>query len=196
MGTGMALPWPLLAGRSLATDHIVEDMQLGLDLAEAGSAPQFCPQAVVTSRFPIQREARQVQRTRWEHGHMALILARAPGLIAQAWHKRRPELLAMAADLCVPPLASLVLSQCVLFLLALALAAAHGPRLALWLCSAGLAAVVAGVMIAWSGYGRHIVSLPELLGAPWYVLAKLPMIWRMLTRRQTRWIRTERDDPG
>jgi hypothetical protein len=42
MGTGMAFVWPQLAGAPLASGHLVEDMQLGLDLAAAGAPPRFC----------------------------------------------------------------------------------------------------------------------------------------------------------
>ena len=38
MGTGMAFPWGLLRDAPLASGHLVEDMQLGIDLAMAGAA--------------------------------------------------------------------------------------------------------------------------------------------------------------
>ena len=51
-GTGMAFPWPLLRDAVLADGNIVEDMQLGLDLAAAGRPPRFCPEAGCAVSFP------------------------------------------------------------------------------------------------------------------------------------------------
>src|SRR5262249_52158688 len=52
MGTGMAFPWKLIHSVSLASDALVEDIKLGLELAQIGSPPLFCPFACVTSGFP------------------------------------------------------------------------------------------------------------------------------------------------
>jgi hypothetical protein len=49
-------------------------------------------------------------------------------------------------------------------------------------------------MLAWSRYGRGVVSLAELLGAPLYMLGKLPLYARLFRSRQVEWIRTKRDD--
>ena len=65
MGTGMAFPWPVIEAAPLASGHIVEDMCLGLDLAEAGTPPVFCPDALVTSTFASKADGLAVQRTRW-----------------------------------------------------------------------------------------------------------------------------------
>ena len=53
MGTGMAFPWELIRSADLAHGSIVEDVKLGLDLAQAGSPPLFCPSAEVKSHFPL-----------------------------------------------------------------------------------------------------------------------------------------------
>ncbi len=84
MGTGMAFPWPVVARTDLATGHIVEDMKLGVDLASKGLAPLYCPEAEVVSYFPDSSQGFKTQRTRWEHGHLGLILAEAPNLFAKA----------------------------------------------------------------------------------------------------------------
>src|SRR5438105_4024860 len=46
MGSGMAFPWTLIRSVELSSGHIVEDLRLGLDLANSGCAPIFCPSAV------------------------------------------------------------------------------------------------------------------------------------------------------
>src|SRR5438309_700635 len=69
-GTGMALPWQLAKQLKLAGGNVVEDMQLGIDLAVAGKPALFLPEARVDSPLPMQRAAARTQRTRWEHGHL------------------------------------------------------------------------------------------------------------------------------
>jgi hypothetical protein len=55
----MALPFDLVNTADLASGSIVEDLKLGLDLALAGSAPMFCPSALVTSEFARQQLLRE-----------------------------------------------------------------------------------------------------------------------------------------
>src|SRR5205085_5481634 len=65
-GTGMAFPWAVLRGASLATGNIVEDMRLGIDLAAAGHPPRLCAEAHVRSALPAGGRAAVAQRRRWE----------------------------------------------------------------------------------------------------------------------------------
>src|SRR5271168_4716837 len=75
MGTGMAFPWELIAPVNLATDALVEDSKLGLELAAAGHSPMFRPAAVGASEFPVTNEGSGTQQLRWEQGHLGLIAA-------------------------------------------------------------------------------------------------------------------------
>ena len=196
MGTGMAFPWPMLRDAPLATGHLVEDMQLGLDLARAGALPLFCPAAGVSSVFPLDRAAQRTQRTRWEHGHLTTLLGVGPRLFALGLFRGRPGAMAMALDLMVPPLAALVL-----LLVALA-----GVDATWWLwagdpapfavAATAFVAVGVAVVIAWRREGRRLLGLGELFGLPLYVARKLPMYLRLLGRRQVEWVRTKRDGAG
>jgi len=107
MGTGMAFPWPIAQGMDLANGHLVEDMKLGADLALAGTPPLFCPSARVTSEFPAAIAAQQSQRKRWEHGHLSVLLSLGPKLLWRGLRLGNVEVVAMALDLLVPPLALL-----------------------------------------------------------------------------------------
>ncbi|HEY9601742.1 MAG TPA: glycosyltransferase family 2 protein, partial [Allocoleopsis sp.] len=69
-GTGMAFPWSLIGEASLASDNIVEDKLLGLELTLAGHPPAFCEEALVTGCLPQEEQAAKTQRTRWAHGHL------------------------------------------------------------------------------------------------------------------------------
>ena len=194
MGTGMAFPWPILRDAPLASGHIVEDLRLGLDLAAAGAAPLFCPRALVTSWFPVHAEGVADQRERWERGHVGVIVGEGPRALWRALVRRRPALAALALDLSVPPLALLVVLLCGEALAAALIVAAGGSPTPLRIALAALALVVVATLFAWVGFGRRIVSLAELVGAPLYVLAKLPLYARFLRRDKSGWVRARRDE--
>jgi cellulose synthase/poly-beta-1,6-N-acetylglucosamine synthase-like glycosyltransferase len=192
-GTGMAFPWACLNRASLATGHLVEDMKLGLDLARAGSAPLLCPEALVTSKFPTSAEGIKGQRTRWEHGHLGVILSDAPSLFVEGVRARSADLLVLALDLCVPPTALLALSVAAVWsacAILFYLTAAEWP-----LALASLAALLmaASVLMSWSRYGRHIMTLGTLLLSVVYPLRKIPLYLRFLVARQVTWVRSKRD---
>ena len=194
MGTGMAFPWNQIRAAPLASGHIVEDMQLGLHLAGEGWPPVFCASALVTSAFPIGAEALTAQRTRWEHGHLGLIASHAPRLLWRSLMRGEARTAAMVLDLCVPPLAALLLMSLAVWSLAAVLLAMGGAVLPLALSTFLLAMLCLAVMLAWWRFGRQIVSLRELLAAPAYALAKLPIYAKLLTKRQAEWVRTKRND--
>lgn len=192
MGTGMAFPWSQLREAPLASSNLVEDMQLGIDLLIAGHPPVFCPEVEVVSRLPQEHGAFVSQRRRWEHGHLQTALSGAPRLLAAAFRQRRPSLLATALDLCVPPLALLV----VLWAVALTGAVAGGAVGASWLPAALLAGgggmMGLCVLLGWLKYCRREVPWFVFLLVPLYILRKLPIYFGLLHHRQRDWVRTER----
>jgi cellulose synthase/poly-beta-1,6-N-acetylglucosamine synthase-like glycosyltransferase len=193
MGTGMAFPWSAIRSAPLASGHIVEDLQLGIDLAAAGAPPCFCPHALVTSMFPSRADGIESQRTRWEQGHLGVIAQVGPRLIASALRKGDGSLVAMALDLCVPPLATLALVVFTLIVVS-ALLALTGAQTPLFVAATLAVMMVTVVFLAWVGFGRRSVSLSEMLLAPLYAASKVPMYLRMLRTRQLEWVRTRRDD--
>jgi cellulose synthase/poly-beta-1,6-N-acetylglucosamine synthase-like glycosyltransferase len=193
MGTGMAFPWRSLAAATLATGHIVEDLKLGLDLARAGAPPLFCPEAIVSSDFPTSARGIQTQRTRWEHGHLSVILSEAPLLFLDSLKNRDFNLFAMALDLCVPPLALLVLAVGVLWTISAIdyfLAGAVFPLAATTIAAMQIAA---SVFLSWAAYGRQILSGSDLLLGFMYPLRKIPVYFRFVVARQMEWVRSKRD---
>ena len=193
MGSGMAFPWKTIQDARLATGHIVEDMKLGMDLALAGTAPMFCPHALVHSHFPASKEGTHSQRTRWEHGHLSMITSTAPAIMWAAVRRGSPGLFAFGLDLLVPPLALLVLLVCGLTGLSLLLAALGGPVVPLALGLLEAAALGAAVLMSWWRYGRTVLSTRELTLAAFYVMAKIPLYFRFLFQRQVAWVRSKRD---
>ena len=169
-------------------------MQLGLDLAAAGSPPSYCAAARVTSGFPAQASASVAQRTRWEHGHLAMIASRGLPMLWSGVVSGNMALVGMALDLCVPPLAALVLSLLGVAVASAVLAAIGGSAPPLVLALVELVVLALAVAAAWVQVGRRSVSLAELALAPIYALAKIPIYVRLFTARQLRWVRTGRDD--
>ena len=193
MGTGLAMPWPLLESVPFVSDNLVEDMQWGIDLALAGYWPLFCPEARVTSALPMQDRAFVSQRRRWEHGHLRTIIAQVPLLLARSLWRRDFRLFCLAWDLSIPPLALLA----VLWSAAIILSLAAGLAGASWWPAAILS--VGGIITtlafcsAWFVHCRRQIPLSALLTAPLYILRKLPIYISFIMRPQSSWVRTERD---
>src|SRR6185369_13158246 len=190
---GMAFPWPAISTAALASGHIVEDLKLGVDLARAGSPTLFCPEARVTSHFPSTLEGIASQRTRWEHGHLDVILRTAPRLFLAALRRRDHNLLGLAFDLCVPPLALLTLLTLTVFACSTIFYSVTMLVLPLWLSAASLVMLGSSVLLAWGSYGRQVISLASLAYAPFYALWKIPLYLKFLVSRQAEWIRSRRD---
>lgn len=196
MGTGMAFPWNLISTAQLASSNIVEDVQLGVDLAISGSAPMFCEQAVVRSWFANSESALEGQHRRWELGHLSTLRSQVPRLLSAAVRDRRPQLAAIAWDLSVPPLALLVVLQTLAVALTAATWSLVGAATGLMISLLGVSLLIAVIVIAWQQLGYRVISLGQMLGIPGYILGKLPMYLRLLAgRREVRWERTERDKP-
>jgi len=193
MGTGMAFPWQIIREATLATGHIVEDLKLGLDLARGGAAPLFCPEALVSSYFPTSAQGVRTQRTRWEHGHLGVILSEAPGLILGSLKSRSLDQLTLALDLCVPPLALLMLATAAVWILSAALYFLSGVVTPL--AAATLAALLMGasVFLAWVTYGRETISFADLMRGFLYPLRKISVYVGFLFSRQVAWVRSKRD---
>jgi len=191
-GTGMAFPWPIIATASLADGNIVEDMNLGINLAIDGHPAILCSEARVTSRMPERPEAAAGQRKRWEHGHLHTLLNQVPRLTKHSVLKKKPSLAVMALDLSVPPLALLSLLLALAFggcMLATFKGLSHYPAL---ICGASIASLAACIAAAWFKFARRTIPVNSLLMIPLYVAWKIPIYLSFGIRRQETWVRTER----
>jgi cellulose synthase/poly-beta-1,6-N-acetylglucosamine synthase-like glycosyltransferase len=193
MGSGMAFPWECIRSAQLATGHIVEDVKLGLDLARKGRAAHFCPDVLITSYFPQTVEGIRSQRTRWEHGHLGLILSDAPRLLLSGLTRIDIGSMALALDLMVPPLALLVMLIVLNAVLDGGFVILCGQAAPFKLASASVVLVGLSVVLSWNRYGRNIISLYTLASAPVYALRKVPIYIGFLLSRQLDWVRSKRD---
>ena len=194
MGTGMAFEWSMLQGARLATGEIVEDLVLGIEMAQRGQAPLFEPAARVSSTFAVNDEAQRDQRQRWEHGHLSAIAQHGPRLLLRGLATRSRMQVGMALDLFVPPLAVLCLLLVGFVVGALGLWWLD-PRfwLAFVLGTIALAATTLAVVLAWYRFGRAVASAGQLLFAPLYALSKLGSYAQLAIGRRSAWVRAKRN---
>ena len=195
-GSGMAFPWSLMERVSLAGSKTTDDMQLTVDLALAGSTPIFCEEALVIGRLMKDKDA-ESQRSRWEHGHLEMILVEVPRLLKAFLKTGNFAALGLALDIFIPPLSLLVITW-------------TGSAIAVWLgiillgisivpgIVIGIAGVflLAAVLFAWIGFGRSDLSLRSLMVIPFYILSKIPIYLKFIVKPQSRWLKTERDLPS
>lgn len=193
MGTGMAFPWEIISQASLASGHLVEDLKLGIDLTRAGKPPLFCPEALVTSVFPDSAEGTHTQRTRWEHGHLGMIVSETPGLLVEAVVRRNAALLALILDMSVPPLALLLLAVFALSGSGVLIFALGKAAMPLMLAGTALLLMGSAVLVAWWRFGRHVLALKDLAYAPIYALRKIPLYLKFVIGKKVEWVRTKRD---
>jgi cellulose synthase/poly-beta-1,6-N-acetylglucosamine synthase-like glycosyltransferase len=194
MGTGMAFPWKLIQQAEIASGHIVEDLKLGLDFASLKLAPKFCPEVCVTSMFPIHNDGVKSQRTRWEHGHLGMIVKDGPRLIWHGIKSANLGMLALALDMCVPPLALLTLLTLALTMLAL-LGMAVTQEVMPWVTAVMILVMLGvSVLLAWAKFGRQILAFSSLIYAPIYAMLKVPVYLKFMVKRQVEWVRSRRDE--
>ena len=193
MGTGMAIPWQLIATARLATGHITEDMKLGVDMALRGHPTQFFKDAQVSSLFPTDPAVARAQKSRWEHGHLRTLTEELPRLLLAVLRTGRMPLFVLALDLLIPPLALYFLMLAVMVPLGLAAGL-------LWPGAQELAMVMSGTVmaftwaigLAWWRYGKDLLSLRELVSTPLYALWKIPVYVAYVVRKRSGWVRTQR----
>jgi cellulose synthase/poly-beta-1,6-N-acetylglucosamine synthase-like glycosyltransferase len=189
----MTFPWSVFANAPLASYHLVEDLQLGLDLSVMGHPPLFCPEATVTSELPQAEHAQASQRRRWEHGHLHT-MARAPGLAMAALRRGSLAALFLVLDMVVPPLSLLVF----LIGIQVVLAGAGVWFFELWsgwlvASATGFGLLFAMVLAAWARFARDVLPARILMAVPLFLLLKIPVYIRFVLRRQKAWVKTDRD---
>jgi cellulose synthase/poly-beta-1,6-N-acetylglucosamine synthase-like glycosyltransferase len=194
MGTGMALPWQLIESSNLATGHIAEDMKLGIELTLKGKPPRFLSSVYITSPFVEDSSVAKAQKSRWEHGHMAVMAEELPQLLWQAIQKRQAALIVLAMDLMIPPIALyFILLSSLLLLSSLGAWFFHPLKPMAWVAASGFCTLSLSILIGWWFFGRHLLSVRELLTTPLYALWKLPVYIAFFMKKRSGWKRTDRD---
>jgi len=189
----MAFPWDVISKANLDTGEIVEDLALGLELAAAGKAPIFFPDALVTSQFPVSREGQQTQRARWETGHVRMIWRRTPRLLLLGILRGNRDLIVLAADASIPPLTLLCLSIGVTLPTACILAVLGGSLLPLGISLAAAGALTLSVGLAARQLPRNTRSINVLGLIVGYAASKFAIYAGAVTGKRIEWVRSKRD---
>ena len=151
------------------------------------------PRSQVMGRL-MRAEDAYSQRTRWEHGHLRMILTQVPRLLKATLIQRRFDLLILAFDMAIPPLSLFVLLWLGLVFVNLGmLSFGVGHPLSLMLSLLAGVPIILGVWTAWHRFGRSLLPSQNWKEIPSYLLWKAPIYLKFMTRPQTRWLKTERD---
>jgi len=134
-----------------------------------------------------------MQRTRWEHGHMGMIVSEGLPLLWQGMRQKNRALFALALDMCVPPLALLTLLSCALFAVTAMNFLIFAYAAPLVLASVLLAALTLAILLSWQRFGQQLLSLKDLFSALAYACWKLPLYMKFFVNRQLEWVRARRD---
>lgn len=191
-GSGSAYPFALIRNAPHGEGSIAEDYQLTVDLLVSGYPTVFVPEARIDGCLPVRVLTAQKQRRRWEHGHLYLSFRTAPRLLWAGLMGLDRNRVALGLELFVPPLAYLGL----FWLFATLMAAASGPFVGAtplyWLLGSALM-FISALLVSWFKFAGVDATLAALVSAPAYVVWKLPIYRDFFVRRETRWMKTERD---
>ncbi len=191
-GSGMAFPWSVINRVSLAGGITTDDIKLTVDMALIGILPIYCEEALVIGRLMKNREA-QSQRTRWEHGHLQMILVEVPRLLKACFKQRRLALLILALDIAVPPMSLLVMLWIIMTTIStttITFGTSSSLGLMLGVTGSGL---LITLLLIWGKFGREALSLKDLIAIPFYIISKIVIYFKFLINPQILWLKTERD---
>jgi cellulose synthase/poly-beta-1,6-N-acetylglucosamine synthase-like glycosyltransferase len=192
-GNGMAFSTDLVREVPHAAYSIVEDLEYGLRLGEAGHRVHYVGEAEVRGEMPASEQASRSQRRRWEGGRLAIARRHGFRLLWLGIRRRDPVVVDLAIDLFVPPLTYLIAAAGLGTLLAAAAVAWHlvsAPVLAPVLTTDLFLAVYVGRGWRLSGVGWR--GLWDLLFAPAYMVWKLGLWLHRPATHSDDWVRTAR----
>jgi 1,2-diacylglycerol 3-beta-glucosyltransferase len=191
-GNGMCFTSRLLEQVPHDAYSIVEDVEYGIKIGEAGHRVHYAAEAHVYGEMVSSAAASSSQRRRWEGGRSALAGSRGWPLIAEAIARRSWVLLDLAFDVLVPPLSTLVVWNVAGLTYALVVRYVFGQPVSAAIWIANLGAISAYVLRGWSLSGTGVRGLVDLGAAPFYVAWKVWLRVREADKPST-WVRTARE---
>ncbi|MBI1392121.1 MAG: glycosyltransferase [Alphaproteobacteria bacterium] len=191
-GAGTAIPWRIAGTLELGAGEIVEDLALSIVLAGQCEGPILIEEAVVSSDFPSDGRAADIQHARWEHGSLRIAFRRAPGLVFRGLASGNRQMAFLGVDIAAPPLT--ILFAMLAILLAIGTLLAIVGEVAVAFASAiGLAMLAIAVFAGWLVDGRRILPL-SLAPAVFGYIASKSGVYGGSARASTRtWTKTDRD---
>ena len=191
-GSGVAFPKHTLSSVDFASGSIVEDLELGLNLSINKNDVVYYPSSQVESYFPSNDKGLEQQRQRWEHGHLDTVL-KMPFFMGSAIKNRSLKAAILVADAAIPPLFAYI----ILLVLAFFVGLIFSFNESYTLMTAGinsLLSLAVLLILAWLIRGYHILQVSDIVGIARFLKDKVKVYVSFLTKKQTTWVRTTRDD--
>lgn len=196
-GNGMCFATELLREIPHRAYSVVEDVEYGLRLGEAGHRVHYTDEAHVYGEMVTTAAAANTQRRRWEEGRKALVRENAGRLLWAGLTKLDRVQLDLALDLLIPPLSTIAVGALAGELAGLGLVVVLGaPGAALAAFGGALGSVGVYVLRGWSLSGTGLRGLVDLGLAPVYVGWKLALKLKKPPRATSEWVRTKREAGG
>ena len=199
-GNGMAFTRDLVSDRRWSA-HLVEDMEMQIELLVDGVIVYYQPMARLEAEMPNTLAASVSQNQRWELGRMQIIRRSLPRLVRQLFDPHQQHRIAKAdavLDMCVPPLSVLAGAIGASAGISTVLAAIHPTKRArrnAWTSGLLVVALAAHVLTALRLVGAPAKIYRELLQAPRMVVWKIALLARLVRRDDgaVSWRRTQRN---
>lgn len=194
-GNGMGFSLEVLRRVPHDATSIVEDLEYGIKLGEAGYRVHYAWESGVLGDMPTLGRTSESQRRRWEQGRSALARAHGWRLLREGLKRRDGIVLDLAVDLLLPPLTWLVLVAAAGTAAAVAWHRALGiPAIAVfpWILSSGFLALYVLRGLSLSGTGLRGVL--ALFWAPIYMAWKVGLLLTRFRHDGVTWVRTARED--
>jgi cellulose synthase/poly-beta-1,6-N-acetylglucosamine synthase-like glycosyltransferase len=192
-GNGMCFAASVLREVPHDAFSIVEDVEYGIRLGEAGHRVFYADEAHVYGEMVSSAKSARSQRERWEGGRTALLRRHAVNLVTRGLAGNK-LLLDLAADVLVPPLSRIVGAAALCLVVACIGGVVTGDfvrsRAAF---AASLGVIVLYVFRGWMVSGTGIRGLVDLMLAPWFMAWKLTLARRAPAKTDAEWVRTARE---
>jgi len=192
-GNGMCFAMSLLREVPHRAYSVVEDVEYGLRLGEAGHRVHYTDEAHVYGEMVTTSAAADTQRRRWEEGRKALVRENAWRLLKAGVLKGDRVRLDLALDLLVPPLSTIAVGALIGEVASLGLLVVGAPGFASAAFGTALGGVGVYVLRGWMVSGTGARGLADLGLAPFYVAWKIALRFRKPPRATTEWVRTKRE---
>lgn len=193
-GNGMGFRTAVLTRVPHQAYSIVEDVEYGLRLANAGVRIHYVDEAHVYGEMVSGAQAAKSQRRRWEDGRAELKRLYMKKYLLAGLGERNAVKFDLAMDMLVPPLSRIALLVLLGAVASVALQLTFGGLalpLAVW--GSCFAALVVYVMRGWMLSGTGLRGLLDLGRAPFYMAWKIALKLSRLKKPEQEWIRTTRE---
>lgn len=194
-GNGMCFTHALLRTVPHQAYSVVEDLEYGIRLGEAGYRVHYAEEAVVKGEMVSSEKASRSQRRRWEGGRLQMARRYARPLLRRALAERSMMLFDLGFDLLIPPLTYLVVAAFGLTLFTLFGSLVDQGLLLLSTPTMLVAdvALLVYVLRGWRLSGVGARGLLDLMWAPVFVVWKLRLLLSRADHPKNAWVRTARE---